>query len=351
MKKIIIRVDSSAQIGSGHLMRCLTLAEQRRQDVDNEIYFISRDLENNLNDLIIRRGFSLKLLQRHEIDLSLKGYAAWLTVPQEVDAEETIKILKTLGTVDELIIDSYAIDINWEKLIRPYVKKIFVIDDLANRKHDCDILLDQNFHEDIELAKERYLKLVPENCELRIGLKYTLLRQEFYDAKKNLRYRDGRIKNILVFYGGSDLTNETMKALRALVNLNLKNVTVNVVVGGSNSQREVIEKFCSQHGFNFYYQVNNMAELMNAADLALGAGGATTLERLFLQLPAIVTAVADNQIEICENYSREGYIKYLGVYENVTVDDISRAVENLLSENNLRNILDTYHKKTFGFNR
>ena len=329
MKKIIIRVDSSAQIGSGHLMRCLTLAEQRRQDVDNEIYFISRDLENNLSDLITRRGFSLKLLQRHEIDLSLKGYAAWLTVPQEVDAEETIKILKTLGTVDELIIDSYAIDINWEKLIRPYVKKIFVIDDLANRKHDCDILLDQNFHEDIELAKERYLKLVPENCELRIGLKYTLLRQEFYDAKKNLRHRDGSIKNILVFYGGSDLTNETMKALRALVKLNLKNVTVNVVVGGSNSQREMIEKFCSQHDFNFYCQVNNMAELMNAADLSLGAGGSTTLERFFLGLPSIVTAIAENQEGGIQQLDKSGYVKYIGKAQNCSALDIVKAIESL----------------------
>ena len=336
MKKIAVRVDSSAQIGSGHLMRCLTLAENRRQIGAEEIYFISRDLENNLNDLIVRRNFSLKLLCRHEIDSSLKGYAAWLTVSQKIDAAETVEILKSIGTVDELIIDSYSIDITWEKLIRPYVKKIFVIDDLANRKHDCDVLLDQNFHSDINLAKNRYLKLVPENCELKIGLKYALLRKEFYEVKKNLRHRDGNIKNILVFYGGSDLTNETMKAVNALVKLGIPDLTVNVVVGGSNLNRDEIEKFCGQHGFNFYCQVDNMAELMNSADLSLGAGGSTTLERFFLGLPSIVTAIAENQEGGIKQLDKAGYVNYIGKADECSEVEIIKEIKSLQKKDLLR---------------
>ena len=343
MRKFVIRVDSSRKIGSGHLMRCLTLAKRLKKDNNAEVHFISRDLEGNLNHLA-ENNFILHELRRPAEEFNLQGYAAWLEVPQNIDAAETSKILKKIGKIDRLIIDSYAIDVTWEKILRPFVDEIFVIDDLANRVHDCDFLLDQNFYADM---KNRYNGLIPPHCELISGPKYALLREEFYTAEKNLRRRNGSCKNILVFYGGVDATNETMKALNALVKLDADNLTVNVVAGGSNLNRYEIEKFCSNHGFNFYCQVDNMAELMNAADLSLGAGGATTLERLFMQLPTIVTAVADNQIETCENYSRAGFIKYLGVAENVDVDDICRAVEDCLLKVNLLKFLDLYRTKNF----
>lgn len=337
MKKIVIRVDSSRIIGSGHLMRCLTLAQQLQKNENARVYFISRDLEGNLNDLIINSGFALKILPRYSENFSLTGYAEWLTVPQYVDAAETKKILDSLGVVDMIVVDSYAIDINWENEIRPFVKKIFVIDDLANRKHDCDVLLNQNFHLDINAVRNIYLKLVPAKCELRIGIKYTLLRTEFHEVKKNLRKRDGTIKNILVFYGGSDLTNETMKAISALVKLEIPDLIVNVVVGGSNANRDTIEKFCRKHEcLNFHYQVENMAELMNEADLSLGAAGSTTLERFFLGLPSIVTAIAENQELGIQQLEDQGYIVYIGKSKDCSEDDILQAIKSLRKENLLQ---------------
>ena len=113
MKKIAIRVDSSTQIGSGHLMRCLTLAKKLKKDENADIIFISRNLEGNLNNLVRDQGFELNVLPRHDTKISLAEYENWLTVPQLTDAQETIEILKSLRAVDELIIDSYAIDFNW----------------------------------------------------------------------------------------------------------------------------------------------------------------------------------------------------------------------------------------------
>ena len=139
---IAFRVDSSTQIASGHLMRCLTLAE--KLNCKEKIIFISRDLPGNISNLILKKGFKLTLLNNEDLDVSLKGYEKWLTVRQEQDAKETIEAIKNLN-LELLIVDSYAIDVKWEKMLRPSVKKIMVIDDLANRKHDCDILLDQNF--------------------------------------------------------------------------------------------------------------------------------------------------------------------------------------------------------------
>lgn len=329
MKKVVFRVDSSTQIGSGHLMRCLTLAAQMKKQHGTEIHFICRDLEGNLTSLVEQERHILHVLPRASMEVSLTGYAAWLTVSWRRDAEETKALLLSIGQADLLVVDSYALDILWEKELRPLTTRIFVIDDLANRRHDCDILLDQNFY----LHQERrYQGLVPETCELRLGPKYALLREEFYEMKKTPRLRGGNIRNILVFYGGSDLTNETMKALRSLATLSLRSVTVNVVVGGSNPYRREIQDFCrQQRNFFYFYQVNHIAALMNEADLSLGAGGTTIWERHFLGLPSIVTAIAENQVKVCEDCAQAGMIEYLGEAANVSERAITAAVRRHLN--------------------
>ena len=326
---IIIRVDSSALIGSGHLMRCMTLAQRYCRD-GNNVIFVCRDFAGNMADFVRKNGFVLKMLPVAEVNKDLNGYAQWLTVTQEQDALETIEIVKTLGKVDRLIVDSYAIDVIWEKLLRTYVGGIMVIDDLANRQHDCDILLDQNFYMNKE---SRYQGLVPEHCRLLLGPKYALLREEFYQVRKSMRIRDGQLRNILVFYGGVDATDETSKAIQALQNLRdtgvFHDVQVTVVVGASNERKEDIAGRCKQAGFRYLCQVSNMAELMAEADLMLGAGGSTTWERCFLGLPAIVTAIAENQVQICEDCAKEGLISYLGYWDKVRQQDICEAINQL----------------------
>ncbi len=333
--KVAIRVDSSTVIGSGHLMRCLTLAERMRREKSAEVHFISRELEGNLHDKIKAVGFPLHVLPRHPLDEGLEGYAEWLTVPQDVDATETRMVLQEIGKVDRLVVDNYALDIEWEREMRFFADEIFVIDDLANRKHDCDVLLDQNFYLDKE---ERYLGLVPEKCRLLLGPQHALLREEFYEAKAHLKKLDGNLRNILVFYGGSDLTNETMKALYALSTFHevQPEVTVDVIVGANNPHRKEIEDFCKAPDTKtwacFHLQVDNMAEYMARADLALGAGGSTTWERFFLELPAIVTTVAENQEKTTEDCAEAGYITYLGRAEEVTEAHIVSALQAVTGE-------------------
>lgn len=328
----VIRTDASTFIGSGHVMRCLTLAHRLKKEKNARVVFVMRVLPGNLIGVVEKQGFEvLKLLPANQ-KYSLNGYGLWLTVPMEVDARQTIDLLQLYlqehgcDVVDRLIVDSYALDEQWERMLHPYCREIMVIDDLANRRHDCDILLDQNFY----LNKDaRYAGLVPEHCKMLLGPEHALLREEFYEAKKHLRKRDGNIKNILVFYGGSDLTNETEKAIKALVQLHDEgyNFTADIITGVSNSRREKIEKICSKYRFLQYYcQVSNMAEFMNKADLMLGAGGSTTWERLYMELPALVTAVAENQIQGCRDCSQAGLIYYLGESEKVTVDVIVNAL-------------------------
>lgn len=329
----VIRADASTSIGSGHVMRCLTLAHRLKKEKNVKVVFVMRVLPGNLIGVVEKQGFEvLKLLPANQ-KYSLNGYGLWLTVPMEVDARQTIDLLQPYlrehgcDVVDRLIVDSYALDEQWELMLRPYCREIMVIDDLANRRHYCDILLDQNFY----LNKDvRYAGLVPEHCKMLLGPEHALLREEFYEAKKHLRKRDCTIKNILVFYGGSDLTNETEKAIKALVQLHDEgyNFTVDIITGVSNSRREKIKKICSKyHFFHYYCQVSNMAEFMNKADLMLGAGGSTTWERLYMELPALVTAVAENQVKCCEECGKAGLIDYVGPANCVEADKIKEYVK------------------------
>ena len=340
MYLVFIRADASSLIGSGHVMRCLTLAQRLHKEENAKVVFIMRRLSGNLIDLVQKHGFDVLVLPPADQDYELEDYGLWLTVPMEVDAQQTIKVLQHYlqehgcDVVDRLIVDSYALNEQWELMLRPYCREIMVIDDLANRRHDCDILLDQNFY----LNKDvRYAGLVPEHCKMLLGPEHVLLREEFYEAKKHLRKRDGNIKNILVFYGGSDLTNETEKAIKALVQLHDEgyNFTADIITGVSNFRRKKIEKICSKYPFFHYYcQVSSMAEFMNKADLMLGAGGSTTWERLYMELPALVTAVAENQIQGCEDCSQAGIIEYLGINEDVRVDTILEALHKKLDKHN-----------------
>lgn len=329
----VIRADASTSIGSGHVMRCLTLAHRLKKEKNAKVVFVMRDLPGNLIDVVEKQGFEVLKLSPANQKYSLNGYGLWLTVPMEVDAQQTIDLLQhylqehSCEVVDRLIVDSYALDEQWEQVLRPYCREIMVIDDLANRKHDCDILLDQNFY----LNKDvRYEGLVPERCKMLLGPEHALLREEFYEAKKHLRKRDCTIKNILVFYGGSDLTNETEKAIKALVQLHDEgyNFTADIITGVSNSRREKIKKICSKyHFFHYYCQVSNMAEFMNKADFMLGAGGSTTWERLYMELPALVTAVAENQVKCCEECGKAGLIDYVGPANCVEADKIKEYVK------------------------
>lgn len=315
---ILFRVDASEQIGSGHVMRCLTLAEELRGSC-NEIIFICRELPGNLIKYIETRGFGV---QRLPLGLETDNWQA--------DAEQTRAILlHNKLKPDWLIVDNYSLDKQWESALRLLVGRIMVIDDRANREHDCDLLLDQNYYHDL---CSRYQGLVPEGTRRLLGPKYALLRREFRIARQQLSHRDGSIRRILVFYGGSDPTNETAKALKAIKLLNHHQIAADVVVGAANPNREAIKTICSgMVNTNFYCQVDNMAELMNRSDLALGAGGTSNWERCYLGLPAVVTIVAENQRETVEALAEAGIVWNLGWHQEVGADQLVESVKTLLN--------------------
>lgn len=315
---IVIRADASIQIGSGHIMRCLTLAnELKNRGV--RVYFICRELAGHLCDLIESQGFKVFRIAYKE------------SFSEMNDAERTYQILtKEMLIIDWLIVDHYQLGERWERQFRSVSTKIWVIDDFTDRKHDCDVLLNQNLVEDKELL---YHDLVPTNCRKLIGPTYTLLRPEFRRERENHFIRNGQVNRIFIFFGSSDPTNETMKTLQALKKLYLQNTLIDVVTGEFNQNKELVKQMCAEMEHVAYYcQIDFMAELMNKSDLAIGSVGTTTWERACLGLPTITIVIAKNQEEVAKTMAKAGAIHNLGWYEDVTLDNLCEAVQVMLDD-------------------
>jgi len=338
--RVAIRTDASEKIGSGHVMRCLTLAHYLKK-VGAEVVFACRQYNGNLCDLIESEGYQVYRLpapRTGDDEKYTTDHADWLGFSQVQDALETSELLANSGGgINWLVIDHYALDEQWERFLRPHCKQIMVIDDLADRAHDCDILLDQNLYEN---AATRYKNLVQDQCRLLLGPEYSLIREEFLQEQKNIQVRNGRICNILIFYGGVDQSNETRKAMNAIRLLDLKKLTIDVVVGANNPNRKAISQECGKlPNFNYYCQVKNIAKLMLNADLALGAGGTSSWERCCLGLPAVITSIAENQNLVCLNLAKRGAAVFLGEKENVSPELITATLQNLFDDPVLLNTM------------
>lgn len=287
--RVIIRADASVNIGSGHVMRCLTVASKLK-DAGCHVRFWMEPLEGNLIDDVAAQGFD-NVLQAEQADL--------------------------------YIVDHYELDTKWEQAIRPFTKKLAVIDDLA-RVHNCDLLLDQNVVPNYET---RYDGKVPAHCVKLLGPKYLMMRDEFIEARQQIIERNDEVKHLLVFMGGADPTNETMKALHALNGLSFE--YVDIVVGNGNPVKNEIEVICRERGYHFHCQIDYMARLMQQADFAIGAGGATMWERCYVGLPSSSTIVADNQRETTTLAGELEVTVNLGWHEQVTVETYRQLLEGL----------------------
>ncbi|MDM4772062.1 UDP-2,4-diacetamido-2,4,6-trideoxy-beta-L-altropyranose hydrolase [Solimonas sp. SE-A11] len=321
MRRIAIRVDASLLMGTGHVMRCLTLAAALRSR-GAEVLFLSRELPGHLHGLIRDQGHALHVLPPPRSPLPEGGalaHAAWLGVPMELDAEECRRALEPLGGIEWMIVDHYAIDAGWQRKLRRVARRMAVIDDLADRHHDADLLLDQALLPD---AEERYASLLPAGCIRLLGPDYALLRAEFVAARPQVQPRE-QLRRLLVFLGGVDAGGYTALALEALARSVLRDRPADVVVGASNPAAASLREYCArQPGLQFHQQVDNMAELMRAADLSIGAGGSTTWERACMGLPSVILVVADNQRPSAEAMGAAGKA---WVVEAVGLDAVSLA--------------------------
>lgn len=307
MSRIVFRVDASELLGGGHVVRCATLANALMKR-GAEIHFLCRTLPGNLCDWLEQAGFAV---------IRLRGEVPSLTE----DVIETRTAIESLEMLDWLVVDNYGLDARWETSFRPTTRKIMVIDDMANRSHDCDILLDQNY---ILNASTRYDGLVPQSCRTLLGPRYAMLRKEFQESRMSLRIRDGKVRRLLICFGATDPSAHTFAAMQAVSGTAGVYEHIDVVTSPNNPLASMLEAHC--HKFvnaHFHCPADNLAELLEAADLAIGAGGVMNWERACLALPTIAFGIVENQVPILESLIQDGMA--LGVASMPNPDSNSMA--------------------------
>jgi UDP-2,4-diacetamido-2,4,6-trideoxy-beta-L-altropyranose hydrolase len=330
--RVVIRADASTWIGTGHVMRCATLAEGLRSQ-GADILFICRPMPGGCCDWLEAQGFEVCRLTRVEnpasvADAGPPAHASWLGVFVEQEIREVANALSAQADCDWLVVDHYALDAQWERAVRPRGGRVLVIDDLADRDHDCDLLLDQNLVADLD---ERYSRKVPAACGLMLGPRYALLQPSYAERRAHRASRQGPVRRLMVFFGGADTDNLTSRALVAFRRLGRGDIHVDIVIGASNSHRtEIATLAADMPNVHLHDNLPSLAPLMASADLALGAGGATSWERCCLGLPSLVVTVADNQKPVARELQRRGLIRWLGdareVSEQILTDALREAM-------------------------
>ena len=320
---VVFRSDASVEIGTGHVMRCLTLAFALRQQ-GAECVFICREHEGNLIGHVRMQGFAAHALPLAKANCG-PGQAAWLGTSWQEDAEQTLVTLDE-RIADWIVVDHYALDAAWEARLRPASHHLMVIDDLADRQHDCDLLLDQNLY---ALPERRYVGRLPISAKLLLGPRYSLLRPEFLFMRKLLRERSGSVNRIFLFMGGSDSRNITATAIQAIRLSQYFHLAVDIVVGGTNPH---VTYLAEMVGYlpqaTLHRQPSNFAEMMAAADLAIGATGVSTWERAALGLPTLAVSVANNQREIARYANEVGLLTWMGDVDKLSTQDWISSINN-----------------------
>lgn len=312
--RIVFRADASLQLGSGHIMRCLTIADALKAP-GVKCQFISRAHTGHLMEVIRQRGYEVislaaPLLQSFSTSQNFAGgteesepppphepmHAGFLGVTWQADAQETVAAL--LGRLpDWLVVDHYALDRRWEEVVATCCKKLMVIDDLADRSHLCDLLLDQN----LGRQPNDYAALVPTYCRVLTGPEYALLRPEFAALRTySLQRRQGdpAIHQLLITMGGVDKDNVTGQVLQALNSCDLPSeCRITVVMGLTAPWLQNVQELAAQMPWRTEVVVNvdDMAQRMSDSDLAIGAAGSTAWERCCLGLPTLMVVLAENQ--------------------------------------------------------
>lgn len=405
---IVFRTDASRAIGTGHVMRCATLASALVAQ-GATVAFICREHEGHLCDWLEARGFLVRRLPLNDtaegefagfgqqagfspelpgVDRFVHGsaegnsltqdaaaehdgnqlanypgtysgthsanhlanhagnpapanpatlaHAAWLGCDWTRDAAQSVAAIDGMACQPEwLIVDHYALDYRWQRVVRTQVSRVMVIDDLADRQHDCDLLLDQNL---VPQMATRYAQRVPLACTCLLGPQYALLQAQYADLRAQRKQRLDPPRRLFAYFGGFDPANLCGMTLDAFLALAqdpdaAADLQLDLVLPASSVHNAPIQRAAQPHAnIHLYSQLPSLAPLMASADLALGAGGATTWERLCLGLPSLVVIVAENQRESALEQQAHGLVHVLGALPQVERAQIQAALARIMAE-------------------
>ena len=325
--KILFRVDSGVMIGAGHVMRCLTLANALR-DRGAQALFVVRNHEGHLAEKLIADGHQTAVLELDSIQSGAQSaYSSWLGADSLSDAAATNLFADEFGA-DAIVADHYAIDQTWETVVRKAGRFMAVLDDLADRKHDCDLLVDQTRG---RLAQD-YQDLTPAGAIILTGTEFALLRPEFAATRPSSldrRSKTNAVEHILISMGGADQGNATGSILQALSGMKLpEDCVITAIVGWQSPwlKDNQAQAAAMPHDVRVISGAGNMAELLQHTDLAIGAAGASAWERCCLGVPTVMVQLADNQRLIAQGLADTG------AAISITVDDVALRLAEIVAK-------------------
>lgn len=322
---ILFRVDASSRIGTGHVMRCLALA-------------------NHLADLGARCAFLARESTLGTLAETIRLRHALLPLPgdppdsQEQDRDAALCTAALAGSAQArwLVVDHYQLDSRWEKAMRPAADSLMAIDDLADRPHDCELLLDQNL---VANMARRYDGKLPPGCRQLLGPRHALLRPEFGKLSARSKPADDAPLRVLLMFGGADPQALCLRLLRILAP-QAGRFELNVVAGSLFSRldelRQQVERL---PGARLHVATSDIAGLMAEADLAIGSPGVSSWERCSAGLATIAISQADNQEEIGVALAEAGAHLYLGRADTLADEDIQAALQVLCAKPWLRHAM------------
>lgn len=344
MTDILIRCDASLSIGSGHVMRCRTLARELHRR-GAAITFVCRRQPGDLIGLLEQEFAVLALPELPLAECEgLEGrdlYGAWLGCSQDQDAAQCLQALADAGIAyaSWLVADHYGLDTRWESQLLAGLAggdappKLLVIDDLADRPHEADLLLDQNFFG--EATEQRYKGLVPPHCRQLLGPHYALLGPEYAQLHPLVPPRT-ELRRVLVFFGGVDPANLTCGALEALMDPVLADLAVDVVLGRQSPHRQTVEELVARRPHtSLHGPLPSLAGLIARADLAIGAGGATSWERACLGLPSICIPSASNQAPVSMMLAKHGLTRLIQLHAEDMNEQLLKELLFFLNDENV----------------
>jgi len=317
---LLIRADANTRIGTGHLMRCLALA-QAWKDSGGEVAFITTCESAGLLQRLSDEGF-----EASQLDSPYPDPADWEVTSQVLAAHPNAWV----------VLDGYHFDEAYQKQVKGAGHRLLVIDDMAHLEHYyADIVLNQNLHaQQLNYPCEPYTQLL-------LGTQYVLLRREFLQWQGWKRELPEVARKVLVTLGGGDPDNVTLKVISAINKLKLKDLEIKVVVGPSNPHMASLKEAIHHSPFSVQLlpSVANMPELMAWADVAVSAAGSTCWELVFMGLPTVLLVLANNQRDIGEGLSEAGVAHNLGWFEQVTDAKIADALSGLLADPDRRSMM------------
>ncbi|MGO2074578.1 MAG: UDP-2,4-diacetamido-2,4,6-trideoxy-beta-L-altropyranose hydrolase [Pseudoalteromonas sp.] len=334
--KVFFRTDASKKIGSGHVYRCISLA-QALTKLQYTCIFICREFEGHSIDFIRTKGFECRILASslsnfHQAEITavepaLK-HSDWLNATQQQDASATLQTLHTdeVKHTDWIVVDHFALGAFWERILATKLGcHIAVLDGQADRVHFSDVLIDPS----LCTNPEKWQSFIQPHTRLYLGFPYIPLAPAFFEQQSHARIRN-KVRNVLIAFGGVDQYNYTQCALEALLALQPCLFTITVVIGQHYPFKDALVELCSRRGVTLKSNVSDMEQLMLQADLAIGAGGTMSWERCMLYLPTIVTTIADNQLKQVECLVSKGVAIKVSSDLTQYADKLKEALNTLL---------------------